>query len=63
MKLKKLNRTSFDRRIRIFFGISLLMFLFAFLVLQPFNDQQKIVNLSLNDEITMLQNENNTLRK
>ena len=63
MKLKKLNRTAIDRRIRIFFAISFLLFLFSFLVLQPFNQQQKLVNMSLTNEIATLENENNTLRR
>ena len=63
MKLKKLNRTILDRRARIFFGICFALFLFSFLVMQPFNNQQRLANVSLDGDIAMLRNENNTLRR
>lgn len=63
MKLKKMNRTMLDWRVRLFFGISFLLFLFSFLVLQPFNESQRFTNASLHQEIASLESENNTLRR
>ena len=63
MKIKKLNRTVLDRRVRIFYVLSVLLFVFSFLVLQPANEKQRSENGLLQQEIIRLDNDNTTLRK
>ena len=62
MKLKKKYKTKFDISVRYFFLMSLILFVFAMAVLLPYVNLAKLNNISLNNEIASLEENNDTLK-
>lgn len=63
MKLKKRNMKKFDYFSRILFLVSVLLFVYSFVVLQPQANELRNGNYLLTDEIAQLSVRNETLKR
>ncbi|MDD3383287.1 MAG: hypothetical protein WC123_00065 [Bacilli bacterium] len=63
MKLKKRNMRQFDYLSRVLFCVSVVLFVFAFIFLQPMTNELKEGNYLLNDEIAQISTRNETLKR
>lgn len=63
MKLKKRNMKKFDYFSRVIFLVSVLLFVYGFVVLQPQANTLRNGNYLLNDEIASLSLRNETLKR
>ena len=63
MKLRKSNMRQFDYVARIVFGVSIVLFVLAFVFIQPKTQELKSGNYLLTTEIQELSNRNATLER